>query len=115
MKKKTQREFSTARFYFCASVAMFSLMGCSSLEERERAAFELVTNEPNQENIQSYLKLAEELQRKQVDEARQAADAATYECSGQLKLATVLEFFRYWFSDSFGDNPPLYSCGLTSL
>ncbi|MEX9848209.1 hypothetical protein AB7W92_22125, partial [Providencia rettgeri] len=23
-------------------------------------------------------------------------------CSGQLKLATVLEFFRYWFSDSFG-------------
>lgn len=36
-------------------------------------------------------------------------------CSGQLKLATVLEFFRYWFSDSFGDNPPLYSCGLTSL
>ena len=37
------------------------------------------------------------------------------DCSGQLKLATVLEFFRYWFSDSFGDNPPLYSCGLTSL
>ncbi|MEX0398235.1 DUF551 domain-containing protein [Providencia rettgeri] len=36
-------------------------------------------------------------------------------CSGQLKLATVLEFFRYWFSDSFGGNPPLYSCGLTSL
>nr|ELR5102262.1 hypothetical protein [Providencia rettgeri] len=54
MKKKTQREFSTARFYFCASVAMFSLMGCVSLEERERVAFELVTNEPNQENIQSY-------------------------------------------------------------
>ncbi|MEY1422178.1 hypothetical protein AB7038_00005, partial [Morganella morganii] len=26
-------------------------------------------------------------------------------CSGQLKLATVLEFFRYWFSDSFGGNP----------
>ncbi|MEX9791095.1 hypothetical protein AB7X21_21925, partial [Providencia rettgeri] len=25
-------------------------------------------------------------------------------CSGQLKLATVLEFFRYWFSDSFGGN-----------
>ncbi|CAM7062660.1 hypothetical protein MOMOMM089B2_18925 [Morganella morganii] len=36
-------------------------------------------------------------------------------CSGQLKLAMVLEFFRYWFSDSFGGNPPLYSCGLTSL
>ncbi|MEH4018694.1 alpha-amylase family glycosyl hydrolase, partial [Escherichia fergusonii] len=26
-------------------------------------------------------------------------------CSGQLKLATVLEFFQYRFSDSFGDNP----------
>ncbi|ENZ1854896.1 hypothetical protein ACGGZ2_004434, partial [Salmonella enterica] len=26
-------------------------------------------------------------------------------CSGQLKLATVLEFFQYLFSDSFGDNP----------
>ncbi len=36
-------------------------------------------------------------------------------CSGQLKLATVLEFFRYRFSDSFGGNPPLYSCGLSSL
>ncbi|MGG5981605.1 hypothetical protein ACQSDF_16760, partial [Salmonella enterica] len=24
-------------------------------------------------------------------------------CSGQLKLATVLEFFQYLFSDSFGD------------
>ncbi|MEX9760137.1 hypothetical protein AB7X73_14425, partial [Providencia rettgeri] len=29
----------------------------------------------------------------------------TPDCSGQLKLATVLEFFRYWFSDSFGGNP----------
>ncbi|HHX8116436.1 TPA: hypothetical protein ACVNQN_000176 [Escherichia coli] len=38
-----------------------------------------------------------------------------YECSGQLKLATVLEFFQYRFSDSFGDNPPLYSCGLSEL
>ena len=28
-------------------------------------------------------------------------------CSGQLKLATVLEFFQYRFSDSFGGNPPL--------
>ena len=37
------------------------------------------------------------------------------ECSGQLKLATVLEFFQYRFSDSFGDNPPLYSCGLSEL
>lgn len=37
------------------------------------------------------------------------------QCSGQLKLATVLEFFRYRFSDSFGGNPPLYSCGLSSL
>lgn len=36
-------------------------------------------------------------------------------CSGQLKLATVLEFFRYRFSDSLGGNPPLYSCGLSSL
>ncbi|EJD6040565.1 MULTISPECIES: hypothetical protein [Morganellaceae] len=91
MKKKTQREFSTARFYFCASVAMFSLMGCVSLEERERVAFELVTNEPNQENIQSYLKLAEELQRKQVDEARQAADAATYERDKELN-----EYFKQY-------------------
>ncbi|AFJ47273.1 N-terminal part of putative portal protein [Shimwellia blattae DSM 4481 = NBRC 105725] len=28
-------------------------------------------------------------------------------CSGQLKLATGLEFFQYRFSDSFGGNPPL--------
>ncbi|MBJ3797050.1 hypothetical protein JFY46_17850, partial [Enterobacter asburiae] len=26
-------------------------------------------------------------------------------CSGQLKLATALEFFQYRFSDSFGGNP----------
>ncbi|MEY0842956.1 phage portal protein, partial [Providencia rettgeri] len=31
-----------------------------------------------------------------------SAGRAAYYCSGQLKLATVLEFFRYWFSDSFG-------------
>ena len=36
-------------------------------------------------------------------------------CSGQLKLATALEFFQYRFSDSFGGNPPLYSCGLSVL
>ena len=28
-------------------------------------------------------------------------------CSGQLKLATTLDFFQYRFSDSFGGNPPL--------
>lgn len=37
------------------------------------------------------------------------------ECSGQQKLATALEFFQYRFSDSFGGNPPLYSCGLSAL
>lgn len=31
----------------------------------------------------------------------------TDHCSGQLKLATALEFFQYRFSDSFGGNPPL--------
>ncbi|AXW86768.1 relaxase [Lonsdalea britannica] len=36
-------------------------------------------------------------------------------CSGQRKLATALEFFQYRFSDSFGGNPPLYSCGLSAL
>ena len=36
-------------------------------------------------------------------------------CSGQQKLATALEFFQYRFSDSFGGNPPLYSCGLSAL
>ncbi|MEQ4450935.1 hypothetical protein ABNT06_05795 [Kosakonia sacchari] len=36
-------------------------------------------------------------------------------CCGQLKLATALEFFQYRFSDSFGGNPPLYSCGLSAL
>ena len=36
-------------------------------------------------------------------------------CSGQQKLATALEFFPYRFSDSFGGNPPLYSCGLSAL
>ncbi len=39
----------------------------------------------------------------------------TYVCSGQQKLATALEFFQYRFSDSFGGNPPLYSCGLSAL
>lgn len=29
-------------------------------------------------------------------------------CSGQVKLATVLESFQYKRSDSFGVNPPLY-------
>ncbi|HAU5647725.1 TPA: hypothetical protein JD336_17480 [Serratia marcescens] len=38
-----------------------------------------------------------------------------YWCCGQLKLATALEFFQYRFSDSFGGNPPLYSCGLSAL
>lgn len=32
-----------------------------------------------------------------------------------IKLATALEFFQYRFSDSFGGNPPLYSCGLSAL
>lgn len=36
-------------------------------------------------------------------------------CSGQLKLATALEFFQYRFSDSFGGNPPLYSCSQRSV
>ena len=31
----------------------------------------------------------------------------SHSCSGQLKLATTLEFFQYRFSDSFGGNPPL--------
>ena len=35
------------------------------------------------------------------------ADANIMNCSGQLKLATALEFFQYRFSDSFGGNPPL--------
>ncbi|GHW99293.1 integrase [Vibrio cholerae] len=30
------------------------------------------------------------------------------ECSGQLKLATVLEFSQYNRSDSLGVKPPLY-------
>ncbi|WP_240431861.1 AlpA family transcriptional regulator [Vibrio cholerae] len=30
------------------------------------------------------------------------------ECSGQLKLATVLEFSQYNRSDSLGVRPPLY-------
>lgn len=41
--------------------------------------------------------------------------SAIASCSGQLKLATALEFFQYRFSDLFGDNPPLYSCGLSEL
>lgn len=31
-----------------------------------------------------------------------------FSCSGQVKLATVLESFQYKRSDSFGVNPPLY-------
>ncbi len=38
-----------------------------------------------------------------------------HDCSGQLKLATALEFFQNQFPDSFGDNSPLYSCGLSEL
>ncbi len=33
---------------------------------------------------------------------------AARECSGQLKLATVLEFSQYSRSDSLGVRPPLY-------
>ncbi len=40
---------------------------------------------------------------------------AMRKCSGQQKLSTALEFFQYRFSDSFGGNPPLYSCGLSAL
>ncbi|AWZ81340.1 hypothetical protein CSC38_4041 [Escherichia coli] len=32
-----------------------------------------------------------------------------YYCREQQKLASILEFFQYLFSDSFGGNPPLYS------
>ncbi|BDA02650.1 hypothetical protein CNRVC190247_03696 [Vibrio cholerae] len=34
--------------------------------------------------------------------------AAKFKCSGQLKLATVLEFSQYNRSDSLGVKPPLY-------
>ena len=44
-----------------------------------------------------------------------ALELLPVECCGQLKLATALEFFQYRFSDSFGGNPPLYSCGLSAL
>ena len=41
---------------------------------------------------------------------RGSVDIAKLEniCSGQVKLATVLESFQYKRSDSFGVNPPLY-------
>ncbi|EJS95740.1 hypothetical protein KU73_03735 [Pectobacterium wasabiae] len=49
-------------------------------------------------------------------EAREKCEQARKQvCSGQLKLATTLEFFQYRFSDSFGGNPPLYSYGLSAL
>ncbi len=38
---------------------------------------------------------------------KHAISDATFYCSGQLKLATALDFFQYRFSDSFGGNPPL--------
>lgn len=46
---------------------------------------------------------------------RERQGIAPSACSGQQKLATALEFFQYRFSDSFGGNPPLYSCGLSAL
>ncbi|WP_284961062.1 hypothetical protein [Citrobacter portucalensis] len=46
---------------------------------------------------------------------RQIRQRINVVCCGQLKLATALEFFQYRFSDSFGGNPPLYSCGLSAL
>lgn len=60
---------------------------------------------------------------KQLKEVERATEAlnGSYDvhfdanCSGQQKLATALEFFPYRFSDSFGGNPPLYSCGLSAL
>ncbi len=44
---------------------------------------------------------------KKVGPGMQCIGQATADCSGQLKLATALEFFQYRFSDSFGGNPPL--------
>ncbi|EKO3398619.1 PAS domain-containing protein [Vibrio fluvialis] len=35
-------------------------------------------------------------------------DRDSFSCSGQLKLATVLEFSQYSRSDSLGVRPPLY-------
>ncbi|SNX50780.1 hypothetical protein VTH8203_04454 [Vibrio thalassae] len=35
-------------------------------------------------------------------------DEHRLQCSGQLKLATVLEFFQYSRSDSLGVSPSLY-------
>jgi hypothetical protein len=36
-------------------------------------------------------------------------------CSGQVLLATSLCVIQCFFSDSFGDNPLLFRCGLTRL
>ncbi|WP_323368453.1 UvrD-helicase domain-containing protein [Yersinia hibernica] len=36
------------------------------------------------------------------------AELHIYDCSGQAKLATALEFFQNNRSDSFGVKPPLY-------
>ncbi|GIA89178.1 integrase [Vibrio cholerae] len=40
--------------------------------------------------------------------ARRSLSTNTLVCSGQLKLATVLEFSQYNRSDSLGVKPPLY-------
>ena len=42
------------------------------------------------------------------EEARWLISCICGVCSGQVKLATILESFQYKRSDSFGVNPPLY-------
>ncbi|MCE7626110.1 helix-turn-helix transcriptional regulator [Vibrio fluvialis] len=43
-----------------------------------------------------------------LENSMKLVDRKTLLCSGQLKLATVLEFSQYSRSDSLGVRPPLY-------
>ncbi len=77
------------------------------------------TNKEQSDAQAEIRRLQKELKRV-TDERDILKKAAAYfaklsDCCGQLKLATALEFFQYRFSDSFGGNPPLYSCGLSAL
>lgn len=64
-------------------VALLSACGTlpiiNSLEEREKAAYEAVVKEPNDENIQRYMELADKMQKKNAEEAQREADKATRE------------------------------------
>lgn len=84
------------------------------LEQAKNGDLMIVINGKSGVDNEQLLAEIEELFNTKAQSGSHEARYATF-CSGQQKLATALEFFQYRFSDSFGGNPPLYSCGLSAL